>query len=180
MSLTKTQFLLQVKVDPEFPELTKIYEAAIEKHNLEVDENPYPNSGFDLFFPANEQIEGENAVKFISMGLKARMIEVVQVKDDQGWLRSEVKRGLGFALYPRSSISKTPLMLANHVGIIDSSYRGNIIGAFRNLGRMPFLVEKNTRLLQICHPALEPFHVELVDDLDETSRGSGGFGSTGA
>ena len=87
----------------------------------------------------------------------------------------------GYYSYPRSSISKTPLMLANSVGIIDSGYRGEIIGAFRNLSSSNYTIEKHSRLLQICAPDLRPIHVELVDEpfFNTTERGSGGFGSTG-
>lgn len=87
-----------------------------------------------------------------------------------------------FYLMPRSSLSNTPLMLSNHVGVVDSGYRGDIIGAFRNLSHNEFIAEERTRLLQICHPSLIPFRVDLVssvNDLSTTSRGSGGFGSTG-
>jgi dUTPase len=74
-------------------------------------------------------------------------------------------------------------MLANQTGIIDSGYRGNIIGAFRNLscGPLPFMVEKHTRLLQICAPDLRPILIELVNPsfFETTSRSDGGFGSTG-
>ena len=80
-------------------------------------------------------------------------------------------------------MSKTPLMLANQTGIIDSGYRGNIIGAFRNISgsSQPFVVEKYTRLLQICSPDLRPIIIQLVDvDFFETTlRNEGGFGSTG-
>ena len=92
-------------------------------------------------------------------------------------------------VFPRSSMSKTPLMLANHIGIIDAGYRGSLMGAFRCL-KIPeghtclhaYNVEKHTRLLQICHPSLCPVYVELMDEsrLSVTSRGSGGFGSTGS
>ena len=84
-------------------------------------------------------------------------------------------------MFPRSSISKTPLMLANHTGIIDAGYRGSLIGAFRNVSGEDFQVEKHTRLLQVCHPSLCPIIVELVDEseLSTTARGEGGFGSTG-
>ena len=91
-----------------------------------------------------------------------------------------------FQLFPRSSISKTPLMLANHTGIIDSGYRGNLIGAFRALyfhknDNDSYIVEKHTRLLQVCHPSLCPIYVVMVneDELTNTERGEGGFGSTG-
>ena len=88
-----------------------------------------------------------------------------------------------FYLYPRSSTgSKTPLRLANSVGIIDSGYRGDIMAVFDNISPQPFHVESNTRLVQICVPTLEPIIVTVVDTLEElgkTQRGSGGFGSTG-
>jgi dUTP pyrophosphatase len=85
----------------------------------------------------------------------------------------------GYYSYPRSSISKTPLMLANSVGIIDSGYRGPIIGAFRNVSHT-YVVDRYTGLLQICAPDLRPIIVELVGEnfFDNTCRGDGGFGST--
>jgi len=87
----------------------------------------------------------------------------------------------GYFLYPRSSICKTSLMLSNHTGIIDSGYRGWIQGAFRTLYEST-VVDKGTRLLQICHPRLLPFFVDIVEKeehLSNTARGEGGFGSTG-
>ena len=87
-----------------------------------------------------------------------------------------------FYVFPRSSISKTPLMLANHTGIIDAGYRGNIKGAFRNLDpNSEYIMEVHTKVLQICHPSLCPIRVFLknTDSLTKTSRGEGGFGSTG-
>ena len=88
-----------------------------------------------------------------------------------------------YLLMPRSSISKTPIILSNHVGIIDSGYRGNLMAAFRIVdpSYTIYEIEKNTRLVQICLPTLEPFYINIVDEsqLSQTSRGSGGFGSTG-
>ena len=83
-----------------------------------------------------------------------------------------------YYLYPRSSLSKYPLMMANHVGIIDCGYRGNIIGALRNLDDKEYVIPKHTRLFQICSGDLKPFTVNLVSELGDTSRGEGGFGST--
>ena len=81
------------------------------------------------------------------------------------------------------SISKTKFRLANNVGIIDSGYRGNLIGMFDVLySNMPVKCEKGTRLLQICTPTLEPFKIVMVEsdnDLSTTNRGSSGLGSTG-
>ena len=89
---------------------------------------------------------------------------------------------VGYFLYPRSSTgTKTPLRLANSIGIIDAGYRGNYIAAFDNIRPQAFTVEKGQRLVQICPPNLTyPLRVELVNDLDmQTERGAGGFGSTG-
>ena len=76
-------------------------------------------------------------------------------------------------------------MLANHTGIIDSGYRGNLIGAFRwlndDVNALSYNVVQHTRLLQACHPTLCPIYVVLVEDnqLSSSERGAGGFGSTG-
>jgi dUTP pyrophosphatase len=91
---------------------------------------------------------------------------------------------VGYYLYPRSSTgTKTPLRLANSVGIIDSGYRGNIISVFDNWKNSTYVVEKYNRLVQICPPDLSyPMSVTMVendDTLGRTERGEGGFGSTG-
>jgi dUTPase len=77
-------------------------------------------------------------------------------------------------------------MVANHTGIIDSGYRGALIGAFRWLKSVTskdthYVVPQYTRLLQVCHPTLCPIFVVLVkeDELSSTERSEGGFGSTG-
>jgi dUTP pyrophosphatase len=84
----------------------------------------------------------------------------------------------GYYLYARSSISKTPLILANNVGIIDNGYRGEIMAAVKNMSSEPYIVESGTRLFQLSLPNLHPFKVQLVDELNTTIRGEGGFGST--
>ena len=68
--------------------------------------------------------------------------------------------------------------MANSLGIIDAGYRGNIIGALRNLDDKEYVIPKYTRLFQICTGDLKPFTVNLVSELGDTSRGDGGFGST--
>jgi len=84
----------------------------------------------------------------------------------------------GYYLYPRSSISKTPLMMANSVGIIDYGYRGNIMAKVYNTSSETYEVKKGEKLFQLCMPSLEPFSVVFVTELDSTERGTGGFGST--
>lgn len=85
----------------------------------------------------------------------------------------------GYYLYPRSSISKTPLRLANSVGIIDNGYRGHIMAKVDNRGSEPFTVRRGERLFQLCHPSLLPLTAVIVEAVEKnTERGSGGFGST--
>ena len=84
----------------------------------------------------------------------------------------------GYYLYPRSSISKTPLRLANSVGIIDYTYRGEIIAVVDNISDKDYTIPANTCLFQLCAPDLTPLSFTLTDTLTETKRGDGGFGST--
>lgn len=89
-----------------------------------------------------------------------------------------------FWLVSRSSISKSPLMLANSIGLIDAGYRGNIIAAFkyfkqpRDCDGVMYEIAQGSKVVQICSPLLTPIRVVVVDELSSTSRGSGGFGST--
>jgi len=171
--------ILRVWVNPEIEGLRELYKQHILNHNKHILEDPHPNSGFDLFVPDIETFINEtNKARLVNHQIKAAMY-------DRSWGRS-----CAYYLYPRSSIYKTPLILANSVGIIDSGYRGWICSAFRFLpseaervhDSVLYSIEKNTRLTQICHPNLVPFLVELVDDesiLESTVRGEGGFGSTG-
>jgi dUTP pyrophosphatase len=95
-------------------------------------------------------------------------------------------------MYPRSSLSKTQLRLANSTGIIDSGYRGHLMGMFDVVNVPPdqsddreadYFGTKFDRYLQICAPGLVPILVEIVNNKqelgEETARGNGGFGSTG-
>jgi dUTP pyrophosphatase len=88
----------------------------------------------------------------------------------------------GYYMHPRSSIYKTPLRLANSTGIVDSGYRGNLIGMLDCI-KPEYVVERFDRLIQLCAPGMMPIFVELVDrveDLGEdTVRGERGFGSSG-
>lgn len=149
-------------------ELVYWYLPRIQEHNHNVLNDKYPNAGFDLAVPDFTAVKaGWDSTK-IDLEIKCRMDE-----DDQC---------IGYYTYPRSSLSKTPLVLSNHVGVIDSGYRGNLISMFRNLSDLEYAVEKHTRLVQICHPSLKPFLISVLDreeDLGETKRGTGGFGSTG-
>jgi dUTP pyrophosphatase len=161
---------LYLFIDSPDTELKEWYLKKIKEHNQSLTNDPHPNSGFDICMDKDYTFTYGTESQKVDSLLKCTMVS------------KNTKKSIGFYTYPRSSISKTPLMLANHVGIIDSGYRGNLIGAFRNLSCDNYSVNKFDRLLQICHPMLTPFKVELVDTVDKlglTSRGEGGFGSTG-
>ena len=87
--------------------------------------------------------------------------------------------GRAYFLMPRSSISKTPLRLANSIGLIDGGYRGELIAMCDNVKAEPYTVEEGQRLFQIVACDCSPITYELVEELSETTRGIGGFGSTG-
>lgn len=81
-------------------------------------------------------------------------------------------------LFPRSSLSKTPLRLANSVGVIDSSYRGEIMAKFDNVSDLNYHVGIGDRLVQLVLVPCAYMGLEYVTELDNTERGDGGFGST--
>ena len=141
-------------------ELVNYYTDKVKLHN---EQGPYPNSGFDLICP---EIYESDKTFMVNFKVKGAMYD------------EDKKMPVGYFLFARSSISKTRFRLANSVGIIDSGYRGNLCAYFDVLGGS-VSTEPHQRLVQICAPSLEPFRIEIVDSLDDTERGEGGFGSTG-
>ena len=64
-------------------------------------------------------------------------------------------------------------------GVIDSGYRGEVKVVMINLGDVPFVIDKGMKIAQMLVQPITKVDVAEVDDLEETSRGEGGFGSTG-
>ncbi len=98
-------------------------------------------------------------------------------------LAIEIPEGFVGLVFPRSSIRKTDLSLSNSVGIIDSGYRGEIQATFNQKSLSSksgsFLYGVGDRICQIMiipHPTIE---FQEVEELTNTERGEGGFGSTG-
>lgn len=118
------------------------------------------DSGFDLTAVALLKKVGD--VSFYDTG-----ISIVPVK------------GYYFKVYPRSSISKTGYMLANGVGVIDETYTGNVIIAMRKINSSVPDFELPCKIVQLI-PEKNIYSVieESFEEIEETSRGSGGFGST--
>lgn len=128
------------------------------------------NAGIDLFVPA-EHILQPGEKKLITTGVKAKMIKKSPILKDQA---------VHYWMPPRSSISKTGLILLNSIGVIDKSYRGELMAFVQNISTAPVTVKKGDRLVQIVAPDMGHIHaVKIVDELDSTERGEGGFGSSG-
>jgi dUTP pyrophosphatase len=165
-------YLLKLNLPTALPEdIREMYQDAVLTHNKNITENPYFDAGFNLICPADLEIEGLGMGK-IDLGVRGSMTFITEYKE----------MPVGYFLYPRSSTgTKTPLRLANSVGVIDAGYRGNYIAAFDNIRAAGFKVEKGQKLVQICAPNITyPLCVEIVEELDLlTIRGVGGFGSTG-
>ena len=87
--------------------------------------------------------------------------------------------GKGYFLFPRSSISKTPLRMANSIGLIDGGYRGEIMAVCDNIKDYEFSISKGDRLFQLVSADLSIIEFEIVENLSNSTRGEGGFGSTG-
>lgn len=129
------------------------------------------NSGFDLFCPTNVECTHINNY-MLDHNISCSM--------------TYEGRYVGYYLYVRSSTPiKTPLRLANNVGIIDSGYRGNIKGCFDIIDtKSNFNFEKGNRYMQLCPPDIgKPMKVHIVDAFHnlgkKNNRNCDGFGSSG-
>jgi len=92
----------------------------------------------------------------------------------------EIPVGYWGGVYARSgTATKRGLAPANKVGVIDASYRGNVIVALHNHLDEPQIVECNERIAQLVIIPCLYYDFNEVDTLDNTERGEGGFGSTG-
>lgn len=194
--------ILNVFVDSNDENLKHTYINAANSHNNKVIYfQEHIDAGFDLFAPGN-QGEAFNhyglQIPFFGPGREDRnpvnkmdfMVSCsAQMVTDGGKCFNT-----GYYMYPRSSLSKTQLRLANSVGIIDSGYRGHLTGMFDVVNidndsnsdpnlEADFWGKKFDRYVQICAPGLVPILVQVVDTMEElggeTVRGGGGFGSTG-
>lgn len=134
------------------------------------------DAGLDILNP--EVVIPAKSKGKIKFGIHCEMLRntKLNIRD----INFEKTEGCSFLLMPRSSISKTQLRMANSIGLIDSGYRGELMAVVDNISENDYVVEKDSRLFQIVNPDLKPFlKVEYVDELSETTRGDGGFGSTG-
>ncbi len=89
--------------------------------------------------------------------------------------------GVGAFVFPRSSVSsKYGVSLANCVGVIDSDYRGEVIVPLINHSAEPYTVHDGDRIAQMVIMPVVAANYTEADELGDTARGTGGFGSTGS
>ncbi len=156
---------VQIKIVTENPQERELLRNYYESKRL----NHATDSGLDLVCPRQISIRSGETKK-VPLGIACQIIH------------EEYPHG--YYLYPRSSIIKTPMRLANSVGIIDYGYRGEItavVDYYPNnsvTNNEPFVIEPGTRYFQLCSPNLTPLEFEIVEELGNTQRGQGGFGST--
>lgn len=116
-------------------------------------------------------------------GFDLTVIDIVKRIDDKTALYGTGIKvvppfGFYFEIIPRSSISKTGYTLANNVGVIDQSYRGELLVALTKVNDDSKDIELPCRIAQLVPREYYHFVPKVVDDVSETSRGSGGFGSS--
>ena len=117
------------------------------------------DTGLDIPMPCSVSVPAKSKAFTVDLGFKA-------------------EQNLGYMLVPRSSISKTPLRLANSIGIIDKSYRGKVIVKVDNNSNINFMMNEGSCYFQIiAFSGILPEYF-LVDYINLTKRGDGGFGST--
>ena len=102
-----------------------------------------------------------------------------QVLIDTG-VRMEIPSGFAGIVIPRSGLGRKYRMnMANTIGVIDAQYRGNIFVPIVNNGDRPMIIKRFDRFCQIVITQVWLGNIEVVDSLDNTERGEGGFGHTG-
>jgi dUTP pyrophosphatase len=95
-------------------------------------------------------------------------------------LAMAIPHGFEGQVRPRSGLAaKHAVTVANAPGTIDSDYRGEVKVLLINLGQQPFVVQHGERVAQLVIAPVSRAELVVVDELAETERGSGGFGSTG-
>ena len=190
---TNDYIILYMEVCNKYDSLLKQeYEMNISVNNERIN-TPYPDSGFDIFTPNPKNLSIKaHGTNLINMGIKCACYKIKSSNNKHktklpkyDYINTILKsskniKSQPFYIYSRSSIWKTPFRLSNKVGVVDSGYRGYLYAAVDNISDEEKSLEPINRYFQICMPDLKPFYVVLVDQIiNDTSRGDGGFGSTG-
>lgn len=162
-------------VFPEDEELKSMYEKSVKDNPTRLSRG---DAGFDLYIPEDQVVPAGKWGYMIDLGIKCELL-AIQSKMTGGAIRKIKFQNLSYDLRARSSICKTPLILANSIGTIDAGYRGSLKAAVHNFSNEDVVLKKGERYFQIVGPAFMRFEVELVKQLSFSERDEGGFGSTG-
>jgi dUTPase len=134
------------------------------------------NAGVDIYCVNDQEVPFTGSATLLDLGVRAKMIKVAAFNN---------KESYHFWTAPRSSIWKNGVTQANSLGVIDRSYRGTLFGAVLPIPKgdaTPVQIKAGTRLFQILAPDMgyiKYVSLKPLSELDTTSRGEGGFGSTG-
>ncbi len=132
--------------------------------------NPVPNYG-------TEAAAGVDLRAFIEQDILIRPMQRILIKTG---LFMEIPVGYEAQVRPRSGLAiKKGITVLNSPGTIDADYRGEIMVILINLSNEDFMVKSGDRIAQMVIASHEQADWKLVESLDDTERGAGGFGSTG-
>lgn len=150
-----------------FEEIMKAYQPKVKKLNSKAiipTKGTMHSAGFDLYACLDEEIEiSPNTTVKIPTGIAIQLLE-----------------GTFGGIYARSGLAtKQGLAPSNKVGIVDSDYRGEVIVALHNHSGENRTVKHGDRVAQLIIQKYETTELLEVDELEDTKRGNGGFGSTG-
>jgi len=124
--------------------------------------------------------EGDAGMDMVATKIINETLESITYGTD---IALEIPEGFVGLVFPRSSIRKTGLHLSNSVGVIDSGYRGEIQATFKKIQGISNTILENykvgDRIMQIMIIPHPPVQFIEVNELSNTLRGEGGFGSTG-
>lgn len=181
------QFISEINADPELSSEKKNFLTTllskITDNVLEMADNPREKVSVkiqrladDVELPtyAHQSDAGADVKTVTEVVLKAGETKIVPTG-----FKVAVPKGYMMNICPRSGISsKTPLRICNTPAIIDSDYRGEVGIIIQNTGSKPYTIGKGTKIAQLLIMPTPMIKWEEVEELDTTSRGEGGFGST--
>jgi len=168
-TLGKLNKYLQMKIDEESkPNKLKVYIKKVHEDAVVPEYAKPGDAGLDLYCTERGYDDCGNIVYYTGLAM-------------------QIPEGYVGLLFPRSSVSKHCLTMANSVGVIDSGYRGEILLKFRNLenpdkpwlfteGKVYDVGERVAQIVIMPYPQVE---FQSVKKLSDSERGDGGFGSTG-
>jgi dUTP pyrophosphatase len=137
------------------------------------------DAGLDLFMPQDVVIQS-GETKLVDLGVRCQSRSFVW--NMWKWRRGKFWNYHSYWLMPRSSISKTPLLMHNSMGLIDKGYTGTLKVSLFNMSEEPYHIKRGQRFAQLVNGDLSEIRFEVVEYLDIRNigtRGEAGFGSTG-